>query len=116
MTTIFPEANELQQALLRLLIFSSCLRDISKATSCKANSILNRADDAVRALPDTWWQEELAMHEYETWTSMQILVSQYAIGPKTTDSQADNYYIKPRTSGEKALCKARKMRKSGEFV
>jgi hypothetical protein len=47
---------------------------------------------------------------------MQMAVSQYAIGPKASDPFADAYVIAPQTEGEKALCGAQKMKKSGGFV
>jgi hypothetical protein len=47
---------------------------------------------------------------------MQIMVPQYAIGPKARDKLADRYVIPTSTDGEKTLCGAQKMKKSGEFV
>jgi hypothetical protein len=54
--------------------------------------------------------------EQESWAGMQIMVPQYAIGPKARDKLADRYVIPTSTDGEKTLCGAQKMKKSGEFV
>jgi hypothetical protein len=70
----------------------------------------------IDSLPNDAWKEEILAWEQEAWTGMQIAFSQYAIGPKASDAMADNYWIKPETDGEKALCGAMKMKKSGDFV
>lgn len=67
-------------------------------------------------LPSDYWKQEILAWEQESWAGLQIALSQYAIGPKASDDLADNYWSKPDTEGEKALCSAMKMKKSGSFV
>ena len=74
------------------------------------------AGKVIFKLPNDFWRQEVLGWEQEQWAAMQIMMSQYAIGPKASDPLADGYWIKPVTEGEKALCGAQKMRKSGEFV
>ncbi|KAH7372353.1 hypothetical protein BKA66DRAFT_423129 [Pyrenochaeta sp. MPI-SDFR-AT-0127] len=112
----FPEANEIQRALLQLIVFSSYLYDFAHTDTCQASSLIKRADARIESLPDDQWKQEVVGWEKETWAALQILVSQYAIGPKVSDPLADNYWIHPETRAEKTLCGAQKMTKSGDFV
>lgn len=114
--TWFPEASDVQRTVLRTLIVATYLRDIHTVTTNRANTLMNRADGTIDSLPNDWWKEELKRHEAEVWASLQIQMSQYAIGPKNTDPLADNYVIPPTTPGQKALCKAQKMRLLDDFV
>jgi hypothetical protein len=70
----------------------------------------------IPSMPDDYWKREVLGWEQEVWAAMQMAVSQYAIGPKASDPFADAYVIAPQTEGEKALCGAQKMKKSGGFV
>lgn len=56
------------------------------------------------------------MWESAAWSALQILVSDYAVGPVNRDSLADQYTDAPATDGYKALCRSQRMRKAGGFA
>jgi hypothetical protein len=112
----FPEANGMQRAVLQQLVFSVWISDTAGIKTNQAARKVAISDSLIDHLPDDFWKEEVVSWEKETWAAMQIAFSQYAIGPRATDELADRYWIKPETDGEKSLCTAMKMKKSGEFV
>ncbi|KAF2709058.1 hypothetical protein K504DRAFT_408484 [Pleomassaria siparia CBS 279.74] len=68
------------------------------------------------AIPSTQW-----INEAESWTSYvlsmsQLVFSDYAMGPAARTPSIRDQVQPPRTDGEKALCNAQKLRKSGGFA
>ncbi|KAI8940468.1 hypothetical protein NX059_004153 [Plenodomus lindquistii] len=116
MTLFFPEASEIQKSLLRLLTFSSYIRDLNEADTCLAEPMMNRGNFKIDTIRDDWWKTEMLNHEHEVWIAWQILISQYVISPGVSDPLAAAYYVKPSTTAEKRLCGVQKMKKSGEFA
>ena len=106
----------MQRAVLQQLVFSLWLSDTAGITTSQASKRMGSSEATIDSLPDDFWKREVVGWEQETWAALQIAIAQYAIGPKATDELADKYWIKPQTEGEKALCSAMKMKKSGEFV
>lgn len=112
----FPEANGMQRAVLQQLVFSIWLSDSAGIGTNQAARKMGTSEALIDHLADDFWKQEVIGWEKETWAALQIAFSQYAIGPRATDELADRYWIKPETDGEKSLCNATKMKKSGEFV
>ncbi|KAI4607715.1 hypothetical protein J4E80_009456 [Alternaria sp. BMP 0032] len=112
----FPEANEVQRAILELLIRSTWLHPTSDVLSCKVNTMISLNEFTVRDIPDDFWKQEVLGWEQETWGALQVMVSRHAIGPEEGDPLADGYRIEPKTEGEWTLCGAQKMKKTGGFV
>lgn len=78
--------------------------------------MMSRGDFDVSGLPNNFWKQEVLGWEQEVWAAMQIQVSQHATGPQLGDPFAGEIYLRPETEGEKALCGAQRMKKSGGFV
>ena len=106
----------MQRAVLQQLVFSLWISDTAGILTNKAGSRMGASKSVIDSIPDGFWKQEVLGWEQESWAALQIALAQYAIGPKATDELADNYWIKPETDGEKALCSAMKMKKSGDFV
>ena len=100
-----------------MLITSSLLFDISDA----GLDILKAKDLAagsgfIDSLPDDQWIQEVAGWESFVWAALQTAVSDYAIGPEVREPTARAYMKNETTTGEKQLCQAQRLRKSGGFV
>jgi hypothetical protein len=106
----------MQRAVLQQLVFSIWITDTVGIKTSKAAKCVSTSEPTIDNLPDDFWKQEVYGWEQESWAGLQIAFSQYAIGPKASDELADRYWIKPETQGEKTLCSAMKMKKSGEFV
>lgn len=111
---MFLEANELQLSVLRLLVTSSYMFDMTNDATKLALSL---ADDSrvIPGLPPDQWIKELVWAESTAYAMLQVGFTDYAIGPKVRDSKAEDW-VKPVTNGEKELCHMQRMRKSGNFV
>jgi hypothetical protein len=111
---MFPKANDMQQAILRLL--STSAYDFNIGTIAKdllAGSIEN--PDAIRGLPNNQWILELERWESQILASLQVAVIDYAIGPGIRDT-AFPVFMKPLNAAEKQLCNLQKMQKTGDVV
>lgn len=73
-------------------------------------------DGEVISLPNDQWQREVVRWEAIAWAGLQALLTDFAIGPKHRDPNADSYVKQASTPGEKQLCQSQKMQKSGGFV
>jgi hypothetical protein len=112
----FSEASGMQRAVLQQLVFSLWISDTAGITTSKAGYRMGTSSAVIDSIPNGFWKEEVLAWEQESWAALQIAIAQYAIGPKASDELADKYWIKPKTDGEKALCAAMKMKKTGDFV
>ncbi|KAI4684749.1 uncharacterized protein J4E88_004190 [Alternaria novae-zelandiae] len=112
----FPEANSVQRAVLQLIVKAVWLHATVNVMSCKVTTMMSRGDFDIPSVPNGFWKQEVLGWEQEVWAAMQIQVSQHASGPQFGDPFKDDVFLKPETEGEKALCGAQKMRKSGGFV
>jgi hypothetical protein len=109
----------MQRAILGLVIGASWLSPTVDVPTCKAAKRMAETQPVIDSLPNDFWKEEILGWEKESWARMQIAMSRYAIGADGSDTpgqKEDNWWIKPTSDGEKALCSAQKMRKSGGFV
>jgi hypothetical protein len=114
----FAGASEAQIAALRLLVTSNLLFDASDAFEqhgTEASRLLGAAN-FMAALPDDQWIREVVASEKFVWASMQTLVSDYAIGHAVRDPLVIESLKKNITKGERQLCGAQRMRKSGGFM
>jgi hypothetical protein len=116
--TDFPDLNNsVQRVILENLLIASWLYTTSDARSNKAAERQRSHGGAIiESIPDGFWKEEVLAWEQEAMASLQIAMTQYAIGHKVRDEMADRYWKEPKTEGEKKLCKAQKMKKTGGFV
>lgn len=112
----FPEANSVQRAVLQLIVKAVWLHATVNVMPCKVTTMMSRGDFDIPSVPNGFWKQEVLGWEQKVWAAMQIQVSQYASGPKFGDPFKDNVFLRPETEGDKALCGAQNMRKSGGFV
>jgi hypothetical protein len=101
---------------LRSSIDLSSISDQPTFLTCMASKRMLSSEATIEGLPDDLWKQEVQMWERESWAQFQIAIAQYAIGPKVSDDLSDRYWSKPETDGEKSLCAAMKMKKSGGFA
>jgi hypothetical protein len=67
-------------------------------------------------VPKDQWTIEVRAMEAFLWSTMQILVADYAIGPSVRLPALSRYIVAPQTPGEKQLCASQRMRKTGRIV
>jgi hypothetical protein len=67
------------------------------------------------ASPTQWINEATNWSKYLL-ASTQIILADFAIGPGTRSPTSKDNVVRPATEGEKLLCGAQKMRKSGGFA
>lgn len=116
-TDIWPEANDVQHLSLSLVKDAFSL--VNNAWGPKARLTLvgeEMSKGMVTALPDNQWEKEVFAWETYVWAGLQILLSDYAVGPKSRDPAAGNYTDSPSTAAEKQMCGAIVMKKSGGFA
>jgi len=109
------DASLLQNATLKLLVKSAGTVDLDSYHEVK---LVNEVDDGSisSTVPkDQWTVEIRAMGAY-LWSTMQVLVADYAIGPGIRTPALSNYVVAPETAGEKQLCASQRMRKTGRIV
>lgn len=111
----FPDATSIQKAILQLLVTSVRIFSVSAARTLKAEYLIG-TQNTIQSLPNDHWAREARGWVEMVWADLQFAISDYAIGPKARNSDADEYVKKPRTAGEKQLCQLQKMRRSGGFV
>jgi glutamate formiminotransferase len=116
--TDFPDLNNsVQRVVLENLLIATWLYTSSETRSNKvADRQRSHGTAIIESIPDGFWKEEVLAWEQEAMASLQIAMTQYAIGHKVRDEMADRYWLKPTTEGEKKMCKAQKMKKTGGFV
>jgi hypothetical protein len=115
-TSTFPQANDLQINMLRLLANAGNMFTISYMKSLNASSFVSRTG-LIEDLPDNQWEIELKRWESIIWSAYQTMIADYAIGPMVRDAMAQPLYdMPPKTKGGQALCATQKMRKAGGFV
>jgi hypothetical protein len=122
---VFPDANELQLAVLKLLVTSSYLFDRAKGFPTQVNDYIdagdaqlkpNEFDDVkIAGIPDDQWRRDLTRAEQVIWASLQAYIADYAIGPTLLEGKAADL-IPPSTDGEKQLCGVQRVKKSGDVV
>jgi hypothetical protein len=115
----FPNATSMQRAVLEVLMQSNWLSHSDSVTSSKVAKLKMHSLDVVESLPNDFWKQEVLGWEQESMASMQIAMTLYATGAPGSDAEGqtdDNWWIKPESQGQKTLCSAQKMRKSGGFV
>ncbi|KAH7076744.1 hypothetical protein BKA63DRAFT_288712 [Paraphoma chrysanthemicola] len=115
----FFEASSIQNAVLTLVIQAGWLTSTSNVGISLARRRMITNQPYIDSLPDDFWKDEILSWEKESWSRMQIAMSRFAPGADGSDQpgqQEDNWWFKPVSEGEKALCSSQKMKKSGEFV
>ncbi|KAF2682356.1 hypothetical protein K458DRAFT_57598 [Lentithecium fluviatile CBS 122367] len=118
----FPEASDMQQAALQLLLnvsytFSFASRGISALQAQK----IAGSKGTIEWLPDDQWITEVRAWTNQVWAAFQIGVADYAIGPwernwgEEVDKNITDLQF-PKNEAERALCGMQRMRISGNFV
>lgn len=114
----FPEASSLQRAILRVLIGFSWLSRTVDSNVCTAmNNRLSNGRE-IEWLPHDFWKQEVLGWERDSFAGLHVAMSRYARGGEGSDAEQpeDGWFIQPESEGEKQLCSAQKMIKSGGFV
>lgn len=113
----YPGASDIQLAAMQLLVRSSLLFDLSDAglDVLKATEMAG-GTGFIQSLPDDQWVQELIGWESFVWASLQIAISDYAIGPTVRDPAAGQFLRNETTNGERELCQVQRMKKAGGFV
>ncbi|KAF2009108.1 hypothetical protein BU24DRAFT_402484 [Aaosphaeria arxii CBS 175.79] len=113
----FPQASAVQLSALDLLVSASYLTPISNSAILNATTRLSPGGHEMHSrLPDDQWTIEVKGWMSYVFASIQVIVTDYAIGAIVRDPQAQEYHLQPRTQGEKALCGLVMMRKDGGFL
>jgi len=115
----FPEASNMQRALLELVIKASWMSRSADTSSLQATKLLVNGRNKIDKIPDGFWKQEVLGWEQESMAGLQIAVSKYAIGGDGADTEGqadDGWFMKPENESEMKLCAAQKMKKSGGFV
>lgn len=115
---LFPDANELQLSVLRLLSESSYMFD---RAIWERNKDRDHYGYAIPTLPDDQWVTEVMRAEKFAWSALQAAVADYAIGPALHDDNSVKWtnrtkWIRPVTPGEHQLCGKQRMRKTGDVA
>lgn len=79
-------------------------------------SYLAGTSGVITSLPDDQWIKEVVAWEKYVWAALKITVADYAIGYTSQEPSSQASTKNESTSGEKQLCQAQRMRKSGGFV
>lgn len=112
----FPTATPLQLSVLQLLVESSKAMGFSRTSEVlAAKQVQSDGSISVQLPPDQWITEAKWMESF-VWASLQITLSDFAVGPSVRDPDVVKYVIKPTSTGDKQLCGMQKMRKAGGFV
>ena len=111
---VFPDANSLQMAVLRNILNGQWQFDIASPRTFSLNDMLDSVN-AISSLPDDQWIQEFKLMETLWWTSQQIFMSDYAIGPLFRDPDAKDVFTPPNTTESKQVCNMQRMMKSGNF-
>jgi hypothetical protein len=116
----FPEATDMQRAVLQTVIFSNWVTQTVDIKTAKSVSLKISSLAEVTALPADFWKQEVLGREQESWAGMQYTIPRFAIGGEGSDApgqkEAEGWWIQPKTKGEKTMCASQIMRKSGGFV
>ena len=108
----FPQANDVQLALLQILVTSGAMADQNTAISYNLDKKI--WGQQYTSISDKQWEIEVKRWETIAWTGIHTLVTDYAIGPKHRDPNEADTYVKPAmTASERQLCSSQKMRKTG---
>jgi hypothetical protein len=111
----FPKASEVQLAVIKLMLAATTLANFSELP-VRSNATETLSGGKSQGLPgDQWIFEVLHMSSF-VWSALQTITSDYAVGPAVRALDTEEAVDEPTTSGQKDLCRAQKMRKSGGFA
>jgi hypothetical protein len=112
---LFPDANDIQLAVLKLLVTSSISFDKANGAPLLAEGLTDPEGFVTKyAISNEHWKKEVTWVESTVWAALQTAIADYAAGPQVRDPASD--WVKPASRGEKELCGMQKMRKSGGIV
>lgn len=114
----FPGASDIQIAALQLIATSSARFDTASAADAilKVQDLAGSSGSQILSLPDDQWIQEITRWEKYIWASVQTVVSDYAVGYGARAPSAQSYVRTILSPGERELCGAQRMMKSGGFV
>lgn len=115
LSEVFPQATDLQLAVMDLIVNSSVLFDLSSNKKVQAQS-LRLNSGTIPSLPNNQWIVELQAWESFVWAALQTSIADYAIGPAVRSSLVEGNVTRPATSAQNKLCGIQRMRKAGGFV
>jgi len=70
----------------------------------------------IPSLPDDQWIQEVTRWEAFVWATLQTAITDYAVGPSVREPSARAHIRNVTNDGEKELCRALRMKRSGGFV
>jgi len=89
---------------------------MASTRALQANRLAISGIASIESLPEDHWMQEVLAWEKFIWASLQITVSDYAIGYGNIEPTAETRFGTNLTEGEQQLCNAQKMVKSGGFA
>lgn len=108
--------NSIQGNLVKLLEHSLARSQYNDMNTFNVTTSLITANGHVGYLPDDQWIKELWRWQAISLAGLQILLSDYAIGPAARSSNVAVYESLLEEEGGRQLCSKQKMRKPGGFV
>lgn len=108
--------NEVQHEVINLLNKTSRFFGTQMVASLNASSLAGPSGQ-ISELPNDQWRTEFRFMVALTLAKLQIVLTDYAVGPQTRDL-ANDYKtgFPPLSDAGKKLCQKVKMRKAGGFV
>jgi len=104
----FADATDVQKSMLELLQSVSNYIDFSNIGRLNAMTIISRGDQF--SLPNDQWKIETIRQDSRVWSTIQVQLTDYAIGAQTSESNAYKYIKPPATPAQKEVCHAMGMR------
>jgi hypothetical protein len=116
----FPEANDLQKEVLKLLHQAMIISQPSNYFGFQAERLIIPENGFISKLPDDQWITEIQGWASSAWAGMQMYIADRAIGPVVRNPDASSTpgedIIPPSTPEEKKLCSMQKVLKTGGFT
>ena len=110
----FADATDVQKFMLELLQSVSNYMDFSNIGRLNAMTIIGRGGQF--SLPSDQWRIETIRQDSRVWSTIQVLLADYAIGAQASEPNAYKYIKPPATPAQKEVCHAMRMRVSGGFA
>lgn len=109
------DASPVQLAAVQTIALASTFMGLQMAMLAKfEDRELNYG--TITSLPDDHWTREITYWDQIMWASLQIAVSDYAVGWGVQEPIFEPYVKKDLTSGYKELCQTQRRLKTGGFV
>ncbi|KAF2750154.1 hypothetical protein M011DRAFT_396913, partial [Sporormia fimetaria CBS 119925] len=112
----YAEATEMQKAAATLLISSGWTFDLITGSNTLRLDKQAKIGEIIAQVPPDQWVTEVRAWESNIWASLQIAVTDQAIGIKARNNASDPIVREDASPAEKHLCGMQRMRNPGGFV